>query len=130
VPVVVQGLRELNRAFANTDREIRLGWKADQRQIAEPIRQDAEQKAMSSIRRMPASPKWARMRTGVTRTMVYVAPRQRGARTAGRRQMRRPNLFDLLLERALIPAGEAHEHQTDIEVERLMDKVAAGFNHG
>ena len=130
MPVVVQGLRELNRAFADTDREIRLGWRAAERQIAEPIRQDAEQRALSSIPRMAASPKWARMRVGVTRQMVYVAPRQRGVKTKGRRQMGRPNLFDLLLERALIPAGEAHEHQTEIEVERLMDRVAAGFNHG
>ena len=130
MPVVVQGLRELNRAFADTDRETRLGWKAEQRRIAEPIRKDAEQKALQSIARMPGSPKWARMRVGVTRQMVYVAPRQRGARTAGRRGYRRPNLADLLETRALVPAGEQHEHQVDAEMERLIDRVAAGFTHG
>jgi hypothetical protein len=131
VPIVVQGLRELNQAFANTDRDTRLGWRAEQRRIAEPIRQDAEQRALSSIRRMPASPKWARMRTGVTRTAVYVAPRQRGVRGRGRHlYYGRPNLADLLETRALGPAGEAHEQQVETEIERLMDKVAAGFNRG
>jgi hypothetical protein len=122
-------LRELNRAFANTDRETRLGWRAEQRQIAEPIRRDAEQKALTAIPRMPGSPKWARMRVGVNRSMVYVAPRQRGVRGRGRHLYEgRPNLADLLEQRALVPAGEAHEHQVRQELERLMDKVVAGFN--
>ena len=130
MPVVVSGLRELNRAFANTDKETRLAWRAEERRIAEPIRKDAEQKALTAIPHMPGSPKWARFRVGVTRQMVYVAPRQRGARTAARRGYRRPNLADLLETRALVPAGEQHEHQVDAEMERLMDKVAAGFNLG
>jgi hypothetical protein len=130
VPVVVQGLRELNRAFADTDREIRLGWRAEMRQIAEPVRRDAEQLALGSIRRMPASPRWSRMRVGVTRTMVYVAPRQRGSKGGGRRQYGRPNLGNLLADRALGPAGERHEHETEARVEGLLDRVAAGFNLG
>jgi len=131
VPIVVQGLRELNRAFANTDRETRLGWRAAQRHIAEPVRQDAEQRALSSIRRMPGSPKWSRMRVGVTRAAVYVAPRQRGVKGRGRHLYEgRPNLADLIESRALIPAGEAHEHQTDLEVERLIDRVVTEFNRG
>ena len=130
MPVVVQGLRELNRAFANTDRDTRLGWKAEERQIAEPVRRDAEQRALASIPHMPGSPKWGRMRVGVTRAAVYVAPRQRGVKKSGRRQMGRPNLADLILDRALIPAGEAHEQQANAAVEALMDRVAAGFNRG
>ena len=42
----------------------------------------------------------------------------------------RPNLADLLETRALVPAGEQHEHQVELEMERLMDRVAAGFNLG
>jgi len=133
VPVVVTGLRELNRAFQNTDRDTRLGWRAEMRQVAEPVRRDAEQRAISAIPRMPWSPRWARMRVGVTRQMVYVAPRQRGVRwnkknPGYRFEQRRPNLGNLLMDRALIPAGEAHEHQTEMQLERLMDRVAAGFN--
>src|SRR3954454_12179854 len=127
VPIVVHGLRELKRGFANTDREIRLGWRAEMRQGAEPVRRDAEQLALTSIRRMPSSPKWSRMRVGVTQKMVYVAPRQRSTKTPGRR---RPNLANLLEVRALDRAGQAHEHQTEARVEQLMDRVAAGFNHG
>src|SRR5262245_35698478 len=98
------------------------------RQVAEPVRQDAEQSALSGIRRMPGSPRWARMRVGVTRTVVYVAPRQRGTR--GRRPGGRPNLAGLLMDRAMQPALERHEHETTAAFERLLDEVADGFNHG
>ena len=131
MPVVVSGLRELNRAFANTDRETRLAWRAEERRIAEPIRKDAEQKALTSIPRMPGSPKWAQdagrcdPADGVRRT-----PPARRENSRHARHTRRPNLADLLETRALVPAGEQHEHQVDMEMERLMDRVAAGFNLG
>ena len=131
MPVVVSGLRELNRAFANTDKETRLAWRAEERRIAEPIRQgrrtesadvdppDAGLAEMGQVpgRRHPAD--------GVRRT-----PPARRENSRHARGMRRPNLADLLETRALVPAGEQHEHQVDMEMERLMDRVAAGFNLG
>jgi hypothetical protein len=128
--VVVSGLRDVNAAFAHTNRDLRLGWRAGMRQIAEPVRRDAEQLAMSSIRHMPASPRWSRMRIGVTRNMVYVAPRQRGYKGRGRHPSKRPNLGNLLMNRAMQPALEQHEHDTMAAFEQLLDHVADRFNHG
>lgn len=126
MPVIVKGLREVNAAFAHTDREIRLGWRAGMREVVEPVRRDAEVSAQQSIRNMPSSPRWARMRVGVTRSMVYVAPRQKGTR--GRRAGRRPNLADLLMDRAMQPALDRHEHEITARVEQLLDRVADDFN--
>ena len=130
MPVVVRGLREVNAAFAKTDRDIRLGWRASMRQVAEPVRRDAEQLAQDSIRNMPASPRWGRMRVGVTRNMVYVAPRQRGARARSAASARRPNLANLLMDRAMEPALERHAHEIEERFERLLDRAADDFNRG
>ena len=67
------------------------------------------------------------MRVGVTQKMVYVAPRQRSTKTPGRR---RPNLANLLMDRALQPGLERHEHQITQRFEQLLDRAADGFNHG
>ena len=128
--VVVKGLRDVNTAFAKTDRDLRLGWRAGMRQVAEPVRRDAQESAVSNIRRMPGSPKWARMRVGVTRQMVYVAPRQRGTRGRGPAGRARPNLGNLLMDRAMQPPLERHEHEITARFEQLLDHVADGFNHG
>lgn len=130
MPVIVKGLRDVNAAFAHTDREIRLGWRAGMRQVAEPVRRDAEASALTGIRNMSASPRWARMRVGVTRQMVYVAPRQRGVRTAGDRGLARPNLAGLLMSRAMQPALDRHEQEVNANFERLLDRVADDFNRG
>jgi hypothetical protein len=125
--VIVKGLREVNAAFAKTDRDIRLGWRAGMREVAEPVRRDAEASASASIRNMPGSPRWSRMRTGVTRTMVYVAPRQKGARRNP--YARRPNLADLLMDRAMEPALARHEHEIEERIDHLVDVAAFNFNH-
>jgi hypothetical protein len=126
MPVIVKGLRDVNAAFAHTDREIRLEWRAGMRQVAEPVRRDAELSAQQSIPNMAASPRWARMRIGVTRNMVYVAPRQRGTR--GRTAAHRPNLAGLLMDRAMQPALDRHEHEITGRIEHLLVEVADGFN--
>jgi hypothetical protein len=64
---------------------------------------------MRSIRRMPGSAEMGPMRVGVTRQMVAVASRQRGVKTR-RHPYGRPNP-PTAETRALVPAGEAHEHQ-------------------
>src|SRR4029077_1418950 len=133
MPVVVRGLANINAGFKNTHRDIRAGWRLEQRHIAEPVASDTERLALLSIRHMPASPQWSRMRIGITRSMVYVAPRQRGVRwnsrsPGSRFQARRPNLGDLLMDRAMQPALERHETQIVQEVRQLLDLAAAGFN--
>jgi hypothetical protein len=119
----------VQRALAKADREVRLGFRRGLREVAEPVRRDAEELAGSKIRRMTFSPLWARMRTGITRKVVYVAPRQRGVKTRGADPRRRPNLAQLLLDRAMEPALDRHEHEIVEAFDRLLDKMADDFNH-
>jgi len=128
VPVVVRGIRELSAAFAKADRDVRLGWRHGLRDIAEPVRRDAEQLAVQEISHI--GPRWARMRIGVTRRVVYVAPRQRGIKATGDRRKARPNLADLLMDRAMEPALHTHEHQIEAATEQLLDHMANDFNRG
>jgi hypothetical protein len=126
--VVVKGMAEFQRALAHADRSSRLGVRRELRDIARPIANDAQQLALGTITGMAASPKWAGMRIGVTRKLVYVAPRQKGARGKGPRA--RPNLADLMMSRAMEPALERHRGELETNVERMLDRVADGFNHG
>lgn len=130
MPVYVEGLAEASRAFAKTDREIRLGWRHMWRDVAEPVRRDAETLALEAIPNMARSPKWARMLTGVTRHLVYVVPRQKGwhGRNPHRRQAEA--IAGLLRDRALQPALDRHEHQIEHAVEHLLDRAADDFNRG
>jgi len=125
MPVKVTGLRELNMALAKADRDTRLGVRAAFRQVAEPVRSDAQRLAAVAIPRMRHSPQWAAMRTGVTRTVVYVAPRRRGTRGG---PGKRTNLAQLLMHRAMEPSLHVHEPQTAERVDRALDQVADRFN--
>jgi hypothetical protein len=128
MPVAVRGLRQLSAALSKADRDVWLGWRRGLREIAEPVRRDAEQLATQNITRI--GPRWRKMRTGVTRNLVYVAPRQRGIKTTGDRRKARPNLAGLLMDRAMEPALYQHEPEIEIAVERLLDRMASDFNHG
>lgn len=104
--VRVQGLRDLQDAFRASDRVLANSLRATLREVAEPVRVDAEQLAVAGIPRVGVP--WSRMRIGVTRDSVYLAPKQRGTRNPLRR---RPNLAALLLGRAMVPALEQNEHE-------------------
>lgn len=123
--VHVKNWRSVNAAFAKADRESRLALKAKQRQLAVPVRITAEGLSRDKITRI--GEKWSQMRIGVTRTVVYVAPKQRGAK--GDSPRKRRNLAPLLMERAMEPALEQHRPQIEQEVERVLDWVADDFNH-
>lgn len=116
--VQVQGLRELNRAFALASRELVTEMNDTLRKVAEPVRSDAEALSTAAIPRIGMQ--WSRMRVGVTRTSVYVAPRKRGSRDARRK---RPNLAGLLLDRAMLPALNRNEHRVTVGVEQLLHKI-------
>jgi hypothetical protein len=68
------------------------------------------------------------MRVGVTRNLVYVAPRQKGTR--GRGPRRRPNLADLLMSRAMEPALERHTGEIEQRFDELLGHVTDNFNRG
>jgi hypothetical protein len=128
--VRVENLRDLQAGLAKLERETRLGFRHGLREVVEPVRTGAEQLAMQNIRRMPHSPQWSRMRIGVTRNLVYVAPRQRGVKTRGRHNFGRPNLGDLLMERAMEPALEQHAAEVEARLGELLDRTLDKFNHG
>lgn len=127
MPVVVQGLHELQASLAHADRSLRLGVRAGLRQAAEPVQRGAEELARANISRI--GPRWSKMRIGVTRDLVYVAPRQRG-QGRGRDPRRRPNLAPLLMDRAMQPALDQHEAEVEARFEELLDRVSDEFNSG
>lgn len=124
--VNVRGLRELQRLMALTPKKAQLELKAELRKLAEPVRADAESLAASGIRRIGT--KWSKMRVGVTRTLVYVAPRQRGVRTRGSDPRRRPKFADLMLERSFDPALERNKALIESDVEALFDRLGNEWN--
>lgn len=126
--VRVHGLRELSAAFAKADRDVRLGFRAELRNIGRPIQQDAQRLALSEIPGMAGSPKWAGMRIGVTRKLVYVAPRRRGVRTHLDPRSRGRQFADLLMGRAMEPALERNKERAIHEFEQLLDEMANRFN--
>lgn len=124
--VRVEGLREMNRAFARADRDMKRHLRSALKDVAEPVREDAERLAGQKVRNMGAGP-WAGMRVGVTTNLVYVAPKKRGTR--GRGPSRRPNLADLLMGRAMAPALEEHAEEIEDRFGDAVDSVLARWGH-
>ena len=110
----VQGLRELEQAFARfgaAEKKMLAGVLAS---AAEPVRERAQELASHNITNI--GPRWEQMKVGVTTKLVYVAPRARR-----RRGSPRPNLAGLLMDKAMQPALD----EKAPEVESLLD-VALG----
>lgn len=115
--VKVTGLRELQRACADSEKEVKTAVRSKLSKAAEPVRVEAERVAASEIRNL--GPAWGRMRVGVTTTLVYVAPKSR--RHGG---TARKNLGNLLLK----SMQEALDTKTDDVVKNLegaLDEIAA-----
>ena len=122
MPVVVEGLGGLIRAFSVADKILTRELKDALREAAEPVRSEAEILAVGRIPRIGIS--WSRMRVGVTAHSVYIAPRQRGARGGARR---RPNLASLLLGRSMEPALEHNIGQVEDELEDMLATVGRAW---
>jgi hypothetical protein len=125
MPVVIEGMEELDRAFARAAKEAVRELRANYRRIAEPVRRDAQARAQMEITRI--GPKWYRMRTGVTRRSVYIAPREHGVHSPTDPK-RRPKFADLMLEKAMLPAVESKADDVEREVEDLMNHLVDLFN--
>lgn len=106
--VHIEGLRELRTAFRVAGTTIDKDLDAALKSSAEPVRTDAQALAVGAIRKIGVP--WSRMRVGITRHTVYVAPVKRRGRT------RRPNLFDLLLADSLEPALARNRDRVEAEV--------------
>lgn len=125
--IAVRGLADVQAALKHADRQTRLGIRGELRQVAEPVRMGAEQLAQQNIRRI--GPRWKKMRIGITRNLIYVAPRQRGVK--GRSPLRRGRQFaDLLMDRAMQPSLDQHASEIENRFENLLETVADDFNHG
>lgn len=125
--VRVEGLRELSRAFAVADKTLSKELRKGLRDAAKPVATSAELFADTRIRNMgPPSEgqDWRRMRVGVTRTLVYVAPRSRGA--GGKRSRR--GLFDLMLGRSLEPALDANVEGVTRAVDNVLATVGQAWD--
>jgi hypothetical protein len=91
--------------------------------VGEPVRAQAEQLALGNITNIGGV--WSRMRLGVTRSYVYIAPRARS-----RGGSPRPNLGPLLLNQAMWPAAKQHEPEVVARLEGMLDRLGAqnGFS--
>lgn len=121
--IEIEGFPQLAKALAGTGRDVRTALKEGLSGLAEPLARDAEQFALQDIRRMTLS--WSRMRVGVTRgfSLTYVAPLNRGIKTRGPDPRRRPNLANLLRDRAMAPSVEKNARSLIVGAERLVDEV-------
>lgn len=90
--LVVEGLRDLSVAFAKADKALAKELRETEREVAKPVAQAAEMRVLTGIGRMPRSPQWAEQRIGVTRTGVYIVPKQRGVKNSRNQRDRRPKL--------------------------------------
>lgn len=116
--IVVSGLADLQKAWAVADRETSKELREALREAAKPAATDAHALALHTIPRMTVP--WSRMRVGVTRRSVYVAPRQRETRVKRRK---RPNLADLLAGRAMQPALNRNVSRVEDRVEDALASV-------
>lgn len=121
--VRVQGLRELTRAFKNISGDLSRELNNALTDAADPVKQEAEQLALTRIRNMPRSPDWAGMRIGVSkaRGVVFMVPATRSRRRPG---SSRPNLANLLLERSMEPALDANQGEIVERVDRVLGQLA------
>lgn len=118
--VSVTGLRDLQRAFKVADIEQERLLRKTLREVAEPVRADAERFSVAGITRIGLP--WSRMRVGVTATSVYVAPRERGRLSRGNPRLKRPKLAPLLLEQE-VRALDLNRPLIVAGVERMLAEV-------
>lgn len=120
VTLSVSGLTGLTKAFKLIDKNLSKELRTSLRLAAEPVRSNAEARAMEAI---PKIGVWGRMRTGVTQRVVYVAPRQRGRASRTNRSLRRPNLANLLLDRSMVPALEQNIPQVERRINEMLTEL-------
>lgn len=125
--VTVRGYRELYRAFSLADAQLKRELRKTLRDAAEPVRADAETFAYRRIRNIREGDFWSEMRTGVTQRSVYVVPQPRGTR---KRSRKRPNLADLLMDRAMQPALDRNEKKVVEKIDDLLADIERTWGRG
>jgi hypothetical protein len=101
----VDGLDDLVRAFNAADKALTSDLKDALTEAAAPVRRDAQVLTPAAIHNLGARDPWARMRTGVvSRSIVYVAPVERGTKAKANAKLRRGDKYK---RRALPPMEQA-----------------------
>ena len=120
--VRILGLRELNRAFRQVDRSMHAELRTRLKEAAEPVRARAEALAFGEISNIGG--RWGRMKTGVTSSLIYVAPATRPSGGSSR-----SNFGALLMTRAMLPAVEEKMEEVTHELEEWIGGLSrrAGF---
>ena len=125
--VVVNGLPALQRSLAASGPGVSKAMREGLKESAEPVAKLAEQLSLREIRRMRRSPEWAVTRTGVTRSAVYIVPKERGVRTRGTGDpKRRRNLVRLMMGRSFEPALNLGAPLVEARVSALIGEVIRG----
>ena len=112
--VQVQGLASLRRACQVAGNQISRDLNDALKSAGEPVRQDAQTLALTNITKVGIP--WSRMRLGIAKHSVYVAPVERGGKSRTLQGGRRPRFKTKLLDEAMAPA-----------LVRNSDKVAREF---
>jgi hypothetical protein len=116
--VRVEGLSELFRSFEEADRGLGREVKSALEDAGEVVRVAAQDRAASRIHNIGAG--WDRMRIGISRDIVYIAPRQRGTRDP---RLKRPKFGRLLVAEAMEPALQENREIVAKEVEDAIDNL-------
>lgn len=125
--IVIKGMREFVAACDHAGRRIKQEVRSELRAVAEPVRREAEIRASTTISHIGLQ--WPMMRVGVTRSLVYVAPKQRGRLSRANPRLRRPNLATLLMDKAMEPALARNAATIEGAVERFLDDVGRDWEH-
>jgi hypothetical protein len=122
----VEGLSELQRATSRLSREFGKGVREALEAAGEPIRSEASELAHSDISGMRrARLPWWRMRIGVTRSTVYVAPEQRGnkKRTRPTPRGQAESFKREMIGKAMNPAVDHHIGEFPSQVNAELDDL-------
>jgi len=119
--IKVEGVPELEAAFARMAADTKRGVRKSLREAAQPVQERAERLAVAQIRNI--GDRWSRMRIGSTgKMLVYVAPRAK--RRGG---SPRPNLRGLLLNKSMNPALDESKPEVTARIQAAVDEAAARF---
>jgi hypothetical protein len=118
--VNVRGLGELQRDFRKMSKDLDKDLVKQLKEAADPVKVEAKSLALTEIRNMVYSPRWAGMRIGVTgaRDLVYMVPSAKGR--GGRS---RSNLSGLLFDKAMEPALERHEEDVIERIDQYLGNL-------
>ena len=121
--VRIEGLRELERAFKLYGRGLEKGLREALEASGEVVRPDAESLTRSALK-PPVNVDWSLMRVGVSRRTAYVAPVQRGNRSARpSRRARGAKFKALVMGQALEPALDRNVRKVEREFSDALDDL-------